>query len=354
MIRPRLGSLRAATAVAVAALLLATGCGSGESGGGDTAVPADAPAALRPLIEKAQQEGELVWYSVPAENIAKAVSDAFAKKYGIKVKFIRLTSSDLAQRFSAEASTGKPAADLFVGSYTPFIPEALSKGWTIKLADAGIPGYPNGFPDKYLLPEDGTAVVQLQPSGLAVNTQKGTESIKDWQDILDPKWKGQILLVDPRASAAYTPFWNLIIKEYGEDFLTKLKAQNPIIAAGSAPATQQLAAGEGAIVMPGVQSIITDLKSKGAPVSYVQPPASTGPELVPGIAAKAAHPNAARLFVDYLMSEEGSKVLNATPGSGSPRDTSTLPARYAFNRDLTGTKADRIYELLGLSQESGS
>ncbi|KAB8189644.1 extracellular solute-binding protein [Nonomuraea phyllanthi] len=343
-----ISQLRSAAAAGCAALLLASGCGSGDTGGG-AAVPADASPALRTLIEAAQKEGELVWYSVPAENIAKAVSDDFAGKYGIKVKFIRLTSSDLAQRFAAEAESGKPAADLFVGSYTPFVPQALEKGWTVKLADANIPDYPAGFPDTYLLPDAGTAVIQIQPTGIAVNTRQGGGAIKDWPDILDPKWKGKIILVDPRTSAAYTPFWNLIVKEYGEEYLTRLKAQNPIVAAGAAPATQQLAAGEAAIVMPGVQSIADGLKSKGAPVGYVQPPASTGPEIVPGLAAKAAHPNAARLFVHYLMSKEGNKKLNALPGSGSPLDPATLPARYTFNKDLSGTPAERINALLGLT-----
>ncbi|MGN9780968.1 ABC transporter substrate-binding protein [Nonomuraea sp. ZG12] len=344
--------LRTVAAAAGAALLLTAGCGPDGGGAGAPAVPADAPPALRTLIEAAQKEGELTWYSVPAENIAKSVSDDFAKKYGIQVKFIRLTSSDLAQRFAAEAESGKPAADLFVGSYTPFVAQALGKGWTVKLADAQIPGYPNGFPGTYLLPDDGTAVIQIQPTGIAVNSQQAGDAIKDWPDLLDPKWKGKIILVDPRTSAAYTPFWNLIVKEHGEEFLTKLKAQQPIVASGAAPATQQLAAGEAAIVMPAVQSIAEDLKSKGAPVAYVQPPASTGPEIVPGLAAKAAHPNAARLFVHYLMSQEGNKRLNALPGSGSPLDPSSLPARYAFNRELTGTPAERVHALLGLAEET--
>src|SRR5690606_38765006 len=97
-------------AVAAALVLAVTACGSGGDGSGTAAVPADAPPELRTLVEAAKKEGELVWYSVPAEDIAKAVSDDFAKKYGIKVKFIRLTSRDLEQRFGAEAETGKPAA----------------------------------------------------------------------------------------------------------------------------------------------------------------------------------------------------------------------------------------------------
>ncbi|RAY15876.1 ABC transporter substrate-binding protein [Actinomadura craniellae] len=346
MIRRRFGRAASVLTAACAALTLTAGCGGG--GGNATAIPADASPALKKLIEAAQKEGELVWYSVPAENIAKAVSDDFAKKYGIKVKFVRLTSSDLSQRFAAEAETGKPAADLFVGSFTPFVVDANKKGWTTPLPQAGIPEYPGDFPQQYLVSDPGTAVVQVQPSGISVNTKETGGAIKDWNDILDPRWKGKIILVDPRASAAYTPFWNLIIKELGEDFLTKLKAQNPIISPSAAPATQQLAAGEGAIVMPGVQSIIEDLKKKGAPVGYVQPPASTGPEIVPGLAAKAPHPNAAKLFVHYLMSAAGNKVLNTEPGSGSPRDPGSLPARYTFNRELTGVPADRIHSLLGL------
>jgi iron(III) transport system substrate-binding protein len=336
---------RAVLIVSLAAVLL-SGCGKpAEEGGGASG----ASGELQTLITAAQKEGELTWYSVPAENIAKAVSDAFAKKYNIKVKYVRLTSSDLSTRYSAEAQSGSPAADLFVASYTPFVKTAATSGWTTGLPGAGIPGYPNDFPAKYLLANDGTAVIQVQPSGLSVNTKEGGDAIKDWTDILDPKWKGKIILVDPRASAAYVPFWNLIIKEYGEDFLTKLKAQTPIVAASAAPATQQLAAGEGAIVMPGVQSIVEDLKAKGASVAYVQPPASTGPEIVPGLSAKAAHPNAARLFIHYLVSEEGNKILNSTPGSISPRDAAALPPKYTFNAELTGTPAAKINSLLGLA-----
>jgi iron(III) transport system substrate-binding protein len=332
---------------AAALVLLAAGCNKPADPASSPSATAD--PALQALITAAQAEGELTWYSVPAENIAKAVSDEFGKKYGIKVKYVRLTSADLAARYSAEAASGTPAADLFVGSYTPFVKDAASKGWTTPLASAGLPGFPGDYPANYLLPTDGTAVIQVQPSGLAVNTQLGAGGIKDWADLLDPKWKGKIILVDPRASAAYTPFWNLMIKEYGEDFLTKLKAQNLIVAASSAPATQQLAAGEGAIVMPGVQSIVEDLKTKGAPVAYVQPAASTGPEIVPGLSAKAAHPNAAKLFISYLMSAEGNKVLNSTPGSISPRDSAALPSKYTFNSQLTANPAAKINGLLGLA-----
>lgn len=341
--------VRAFSAVAAgSAVLLTAACGSGAAGTG-AGIPADAPPALKSLIEEAQQEGELVWYSVPTESIAEAVSDAFAKKYGIKVKFIRMASSDLAQRFSAEAESGKPAADLFVGSMTPFVKDADDRGITTPLPEAGIPGYPGDYPERYLVPGVGTAVVQIQPSGIAVNTEQAEDAIKDWRDVLDPRWKGKVILVDPRTSAAYTPFWNLIIKHYGKDFLTRLRAQRPKLAAGSAPASQQLAAGEGAVVMPGVQSIIESLKKKGAPVDYVQPAASTGPEIVPGLAAKAQHPKAARLFVHYLMSAEGNKVLNGVePGSASPRDAASVPANYTFNRELTGTSAEEIQKLLGL------
>jgi iron(III) transport system substrate-binding protein len=339
---------RAAAAVASvsAALVMLAGCGSPPASRSDTPT-ATADAALQTLVTAAQQEGELTWYSVPAENVAKAVSDEFAKKYNIKVKYVRLTSSDLSTRYSAEAATGSPAADLFLGSYTPFIKTAATNGWTTALPSAGIPGYPGDYPSRYVLGADGTVVLQVQPSGIAVNTKEAS-GIKDWNDVLDPKWKGKVILVDPRASAAYVPFWNLIIKEYGEDYLTKLKGQTPILAASSAPATQQLAAGEGAIVIPGVQSFVEDLKSKGAPVAYVQPAASTGPEIVAGLSAKAAHPNAARLFIHWLMSVEGNKVLNGTPGSVSPRDASALPAKYQFNADLNAVTAAKINTLLGL------
>jgi iron(III) transport system substrate-binding protein len=333
----------------IAAIALLGGCGGGV-GPKAAGVDASADSALQTLVTAAQKEGELVWYSVPADNIAKAVSDNFAKKYDIKVKYIRLTSADLSSRFSAEAESGKPAADLFLGSLTPFVKQALTKGWTTALANADIPEFPGTYPEKFLVPDSGTAVVQVQPSGIAVNTEQTTKApINDWKDLLNPAYKGKILLVDPKASAAYTPFWNLMIKENGKEFLTQLKAQNPKLAASAAPGTQQVAAGEAAILMPGVQSTVEDLKAKGAKISYVQPSASTGPELVPGLAAKAAHPSAARLFIHYLMSQDGNAVLNAAPGSGAPRNQQSLPSRYFFNAELTEVKAEEIYQLLGVA-----
>jgi iron(III) transport system substrate-binding protein len=323
-------------------------CGDGRTDAGTGATGAS--PELQKLIDAAKKEGTLTWYSVPAENAAKAASDAFSRKYGIPVKYIRLTSGDLSQRYAAEAESGKPAADLFLQSFTPFIAQAAQKGWTTKLADAQIPDYAEGYPQEYLFPTEGTAVVQIQPSGLAVNTSKlNGVTIKDWPDVLDPKLKGQIILVDPRTSAAYIPFWNVIIKEYGEDFLTKLKAQNPRLGASSAPATQSLGAGEAAVVFPGVQTIVEDLKSKGAPVNYVQPGATTGPEVVVGLSAKAANPNAARLFIHFLMSTDGNKALNSVPGSYSPLEKSSLPGKYTFNKDAGTVPKEKIYSLLGLS-----
>lgn len=348
MTRPATLRSRCLAIVAVLAVALAA-CGDGPRAG-TGADTGNASPELQKLIDAAKKEGALTWYSVPAENAAKAASDAFGKKYGIPVKYIRLTSGDLSQRYAAEAETGKPAADLFLQSYTPFIGQAAEKGWTTKLPDAQIPGYGEGYPTEYLFPKEGTAVVQIQPSGLAINTNKTNGvTIKDWPDVLDPKLKGQIILVDPRTSAAYIPFWNVIIKEYGEEFLTKLKAQNPRLGASSAPATQSLAAGEAAVVFPGVQTIVEDLKSKGAPLTYAQPGATTGPEVVVGLSAKAANPNAARLFVHFLMSAEGNKALNSVPGSYSPLEKSSLPGRYTFNKDAGTVPKEKIYSLLGLS-----
>ena len=99
----------------------------GDEGDEGDDEPAGDDAALDQLIADAQAEGSLVWYSVPAEAIAQAVSDAFEEEYGISVEFQRLASADLSTRYAAEAETGSPVADAIVVSNTPFVIPLVGK-----------------------------------------------------------------------------------------------------------------------------------------------------------------------------------------------------------------------------------
>jgi iron(III) transport system substrate-binding protein len=347
--------------------MLAMIAACGGSSGGDTgssggATPpssaANTPAASSAsstsgdLEAAAKKDGSLLFYASVTETSAKALAAAFGEKYGIDTQVLRITSAQLADRFSAEAAAGAPAADAVLISRTGFTTEATGKGYLVPLSEAGIPGYPGDLPKQFIKNDEGTAVVMVQAAGIGYNTDlvKGADIPKSWDDLLDPKWKGKIGVADPKSSASYVAEWNTVATGVGSDFLSKIGAQDLKSYASGAPAAQALAAGEIAFNPMTLSSLVKEPKSKGAPVDIVVPELTSGAEVVLGIAAKAKHPNAARLFAQYALSQEGAKVLADAAGEISPYDTAKLPKDY-HSPDLATAlpMTDDILAKMGLS-----
>ena len=319
--------------------------------GGFAAAQGNAPD-LDALTKAARAEGELTYYTSNAENVGRRIGSAFTAKYGIKTQFVRLNSVPLQQRYSTEAETGNFAADaIFIaGNATAYAAEGIKKGWIESISEAGLPVIRSGeFPRAFN--RGPTAIVQVSPWLIFFNTDKvkGADVPKDWPDLLDPKWKGQVLLADPRASDAHIPLWSIILDKYGEEFFHKLRAQGLRVFSGGPPTIQSLAAGEGSVAVPTIESSVQEIKSKGGPLNTVTPDLTTGVEMHIVLTArtKAKHPNAARLFANYVMSPEGNKVFNDDPGGLTIYDTKNLPKDYRAPDQGALARKERIFKLLG-------
>lgn len=314
--------------------------------------PAAAERQLDALVKAAKAEGELTFYSTPTENVAIRIRDAFAKKYGLKVQFLRMAGSNLQQRYSSEAEAGTFVADVFLnaGNSVEYAEFGIKKGWLEPVSSAGIPVVTSGeFPAK-LLPGP-TAIVQVAPWGLAYNTQKisAADLPKTWPDMLNPKYRDRIIIVDPRTSGAQIDHWTMIVDKFGEGFFTQLRAQNPRSYSGGVPAINALAAGEGSFQVPTILAQVQGLKVKGAPLDWVAMSPSTGVEIQVTLTArtKAKHPNAGRLFANYVMSREGNAVVNDDPGGMTIYDTSRLPKGYESPKLGSSQRLDEVMKLLG-------
>lgn len=314
---------------------------------------AAAQANLDALIKAARAEGEVTAYWAPTENVAKRSGDAFTAKYGIKTSFIRFPGDGGLQRFATEAEANTFAADLLLNSGTNsfrFAEDAIKKGWMDPVGSAGLPVVASGeFPAKFN--RGATALLQLLPWQMTFNTDKikPADFPKDWPELVNPKYKGQILFANPRCCSVFQEFWKAMLDKYGEKFLSDLAAQTGRQYPSGVPAVQGLAAGEGAITLPTVVPQVQAVRSKGAPVDSVMPAYNTGIELHVLLTArgKAKHPNAARLYANYLMSAEGNGVLNNDPGGFTMYDTAKLPAQYVPADTEAGKQNDRIAKLLG-------
>ena len=302
---------------------------------------AKAPAAglqaeLNALITAARAEGEVLIYSSEPEEVSKRITGAFTAKYGVRAGYVRGSSSPLIQRYSAEADANNIAGDLLLisGGAIAFAEDGIRKGWIESVSQAGLPVLKSGeFPAKFN--RGNVVIVQVNPWLIAYNKDKirGADVPKDWPDIVNPKFKGQALLFDPGSTEANYVFWGLLLDTYGESFFTQLRALQPRFTSGGIPASQQLAAGEGAFTTPATEASYLPLLAKGAPIGFVTPALTNGAEfhLILTNRAKAKHPAAARLFANYVLSQEGNMALSKDSGGYSVYDTTGLPAKYQFS-----------------------
>ncbi|MFV2195352.1 ABC transporter substrate-binding protein [Nocardiopsis sp. LOL_012] len=342
--RNRLPWLGAGAALVLALSACGGGSEEGGTGGGDAANQVDDPE-LQALIEAAQEEGSLTLYGAPDEHLLRAVAEEFTALYDVSVEPVRLVSSDLAQRYSAEAETGSPAADAFLLTHSPFYEEAFAEGWITPLSEAGVPGMPEDYPQDYLVDDGETALVSLVPTLMVYNTDAVGEAPESWEAYADPQYKGQLAIADPSSSPANLAFWQLMRDEYGDAFLEGVAANEPTWHNSAVPGTQAVAAGEDSLGHPGVQAIVNNLQGEGAPLEGVLPGPTTGPEIALGLSAESANPNAAALFAHYILSEAGSTHLAEISDAASPYGYGL----DTFNRPIavSDEQAAQIAELLG-------
>lgn len=310
-------------------------------------------AALEALIKAAKAEGEVRFYTAATENVGKRIVDALFAKYGIKGQFVRINSIGLQQRFAAEAEVGTYAVDVLLnsGDSVSYAQNGIKRGWIDSLTSANLPVLTSGeYPARFN--REVCAVIQISPWSITYNTDKvkGADVPKDWPDMLNPKWKGQILAADPRSSDAYTDHWTLLFDKYGEAFFARLREQNIRFYSSGVPALQSLAAGEGSIMVPVVLPQFTDVQQKGAPVAFITPDTAVGNEIQVTLVAraKAKNPNAARLMANYVMSQEGNKVVNDDRGSTTVYDTAALPKDYRSAKPGTSARRPEVLRILGV------
>ncbi len=327
--------------VALALTLFATACGGGGgsagSEGGD-------------LVEAAQNEGIVTWYvSIPDEPV-QAAAAAFEEEYGIPVEVVRMGSPVLAQRYSTERDSGQSVGDLVTIPEAHVLDEYLEKGWIRELPADQVENMAD-WPEE-ALHKDAYFLVNSQPIGVAYNTDKLSASdVESWEDLLDPKLKGEIDTADPQSFLSWTELLRILKEEYGEEFLEGL-ADNDIKKVDSAiPGTQQVAAGESLATFPSLPSVVNPLQESGAPVELAYLAPTTGVEQYTAVAEGSPHPNAALLFANFLMSEKGQIALNEGFGIsplGELEGTLPEPEGYVTpDLSLALEEQDHLNELLG-------
>ena len=175
-------------------------------------------ATVDALVKAARAEGSLTIYVVFTEDVVQPFTRLFAEKYGVRADYVRLSSGPLTQRHAAELEAGNPAADIvFFNNAENFLQDGVKKGWLNPIADLGLPELASGrFPARFV--RSGGAIIQISPWHILYNTDrlKGADIPKNWEDILDPKYKGQILIAEPAEADSHLDVRGLLRDTYGD------------------------------------------------------------------------------------------------------------------------------------------
>ncbi len=259
----------------------------------------------------ARQEGQLLWYTTLIVNQAvRPLVDGFTKKYPyIKVDHYRANSGDLIQRMSNEYQAKRYDVDLIDGTSTP--PTIKEAGWLERFDSPSLAAYPAEYKD----PQGYWATTNLYFMTEGINTQmvSKAEAPKTYEDLLDPRWRGKMGWSTSSGSGGPT-FVGNILQTMGQDkgmaYLEQLSRQDIKNLNISARAVlDQVIAGEFPIALMIFNHHTVISAQQGAPSDWI--PIQPVPALLQtiGLAKYAPHPHAAMLFLDYVLSEEGQRIL---------------------------------------------
>ncbi len=262
-------------------------------------------ASKEELIEGAKREGEVVLYASMNLSEANAMIARFEERYSfLKVKLNRTGSEKLLTKVLTEARAKKTFADVI--QTVEFSMHVFNR---------------NRILARYFPPEDSLysrefkergywTTVYYHPYVLAYNSRLVLAATlpKTYEDLLDPKWKGKMMMEGTKADW-FAGMLQIMGKESGLKYMRDLSRQEPTQRVGHELLAQLVAAGEGLLDINIPNSSVDRLKERGAPIDWTALGSVPAVMVGIGVASQAPHSHAAKLYVDFVLSREGQKLI---------------------------------------------
>jgi ABC-type Fe3+ transport system substrate-binding protein len=257
-------------------------------------------------IEGAKKEGPVYWYGSMNVDDASALLAGLNKKYPfIDIKRYRAANAPVLSKLDVEARARGLNVDV-IDLDGFYVAQVLKKNYWVRYVSPELAAYPKELSD----PRGLWAGFFLLPQVTIYNTNlvPVANAPRNYNDLLDPKWKNQITIPDSGVTW-YHGMLQYIGGEKGRSFMKRLAAQNVRVQTGNRMMVELTMAGEHAIGIGTYGHRIGQFQKKGAPMGWIKDDVIiTTPQAI-GISGYGKSPNAAKLIIDFVLSQEGQLIL---------------------------------------------
>jgi iron(III) transport system substrate-binding protein len=285
------------------------------------------------VIQAAKKEGSLAIIGPTGADRRDSLTVPFQKKYGISVEYWADPAPGIPPRITAERQAGRYLWDIVIAGAIEDVVLPLKVLEPIEpaliLPDVKDPKNWRGGAMEFL--DAGRQVLVMTPfqrGVLFVSTELADpKAFKSYKDLLDPKWTGKIVSDDPRKAgpgqATFTFFF--LHPELGASYIQALAQQKLVFMKDYAQEVDAVGRGKFPIVIGTSDSLAEERIKQGIPIAIVDPrQLREGSDVSPasgviGLFNRAPHPNAAKLYLNWLLSKEGQTSFARAAGYVSSR-----------------------------------
>jgi iron(III) transport system substrate-binding protein len=323
------------------------------------------PAEWDKIIEAAKKEGKVV-VSIPSgRKLRRVMQAAFTRRYGIRVEFVSTRSSASLQKIISETNEGIQYVDLHVGGAESAVTGLLAE----KALDPVEPYFilpeikdPRQWWGGHIWVDNARrfiyafAAYQTMSLWCNPNEYKPAE-FQSFDDLLSPRLQGAIGISDPRAPGSGNSLWSYLLSVKGEGYLQNLVAQRLFVARDLRSLGESLSSGKIAVTLGiGYSELLPFIKA-GLPVAPLPYPKeglyTTGGYGHLMVIKNPPHPNAAKVFANWLLGRDGQEIFSRIMGIGSRRlDVGTKWLKeFGVIASKDSLTVDQFYRLENESEE---
>jgi iron(III) transport system substrate-binding protein len=316
-------------AFAVSALLVgACGGGGGPSAASQTPAASatqseTAAQAMSRLYELAKAEKEVAFYSSTNTDDAKKIIPVFEAQFpGVKVVHTRKSGEALVQQLVTEKKAGQDLYDV-VETNLFEVAFVVEQGYTQKYVTASL----GDFPPEARAADGAWIAARFNNDLPGINTTKmpAGVTVKTWKDLCNPALKGKIA-VEQSDVVVYSAMRKIMGDAEAQNTLKCIAANEPSLRSGHTDMANLLAAGEFAVTLSSNGHRLAQLKyEENKPIEWAKTDPIITDVQAMALSNKPVHPNAAKLFLEWLVAPDGQKAIAST---GRVPASSKVPAKY--------------------------